>query len=253
MIISIINQKGGVGKTSTCYNLSYLLLEEGYNVLAIDIDIQGNLTNGFNISPLDVEIGTYEVMLREENIYKGLKEAKSKNDKSLYVLPTNLNLVMAENEMSGRMGRELILKNILKEVKNDFDFILIDCPPSLNNLSTNAIVSSDYLIIPSQTDYLSYKGLELLLDNVSFIQKNFNEQLKIMGVISTFKEYTNHSDEIQELLEKNYEVLARIPRAVIVKNAFTNNKPIFEVDPEHKANLEYKKVVSKIINKIVKK
>ena len=249
MIISLINQKGGVGKTTSTFNLAYILLEKGYNVLAIDIDIQGNLTNGFNINPLEIETGTYEVLLRNKSIYSGLVEIESKGDKSLYVLPTNLNLVMAENEMSGRMGRELILKGILEEVKNDFDFILIDCPPSLNNLSTNAIVSSDYLIIPCQTDYLSFKGIELLLDNVSFIQKNFNNKLEILGVISTFKEHTKHSEEIQELLKENYEILGTIPRAVIVKNSFTNNNPIFKEDPTHITNIEYEKVADKIINK----
>lgn len=249
MILSIINQKGGVGKTTTTFNLAYLLLEKGYDVLAIDIDIQGNLTNGFNINPLDVAVGTYEVLLGKDSIYNGLQEIETKNDKSLYVLPTNLNLVMAENEISGQMARELVLKNLLKEVKEDFDFILIDCPPSLNNLSTNAIVTSDYLIIPSQTDYLSYKGLELLLDNVSFIKKNFNEELQILGVISTFKEHTNHSNEVQELLDENYEVLGIIPRAVVVKNSFTDNKPIFKVDPKHESNIEYEKIADKIIER----
>lgn len=193
-IISVCNQKGGTGKTTSAINIStYLALAEK-RVLVIDFDPQGNATSGLGIDKNGIEKSIYEVLLGEVSLEEVINSTEISN---LYLVPSNLNLTGAEIELVGFKEREFCLKRAIAPIRENFDFIFIDCPPSLGLLTINALVSSDSVFIPVQCEYYALEGLTSLLKTIQLVKENLNPQLEIGGIILTMADFrTNLTEEV---------------------------------------------------------
>ena len=241
MIISISNQKGGVQKTTITFNLGYLLAEQGKKVLLIDADPQSSLTTIFNLG--DDTYNIYSVLLENKELSKAIKQV----DDNLDLLVGSIQLANFELNVATKIGRENCLKDVLHEIKGNYDYIFIDSPPSLGLLLLNILNASDRVIIPTQTDYLSYKGLDLLLYTIARVKDTFNKGLKILGVIATgYDSRTLHSREILELLE-GMKVLGVISNSVKVKDAILAAEPLHKYEPKHKIVEQYKKIAREVL------
>ena len=182
-IIAIANQKGGVGKTTTSINLSATLAEAGQKVLTIDIDPQGNTTSGLGIDKNDLEFTTYELMIGECDINQCL--IRSEIVDNIDILPSNINLSGAEIELLGINDREYVLKKQVDLISENYDFIIIDCPPSLNMLTINAMTTADTVLVPIQCEYYALEGLSQLMHTVELVKERLNDKLEIEGVVFT--------------------------------------------------------------------
>ncbi|HYE12234.1 MAG TPA: AAA family ATPase [Patescibacteria group bacterium] len=203
-IISVANQKGGVGKTTTTLNLGMALIEQGYKVLFIDLDPQASLTISIQLEPHTLNKTIYNV-LKEENIKTAILADRDK----FFFLPSNIDLAAAELELVSEIGRESKLKDALEPIKNEYDYVLIDCPPSLGLLSVNAFVASDYVIIPMACEYLALRGYNLLQNTIKKVSR-LNPKIEIMGVLPTMYQNTIHHKEILEELRSNHKVFSTI-------------------------------------------
>ena len=181
-IIAIANQKGGVGKTTTAINLSSCLAETGKKVLAIDLDPQGNMTSGLGVDKSELENTVYELMLDECSIKESMTETVMEN---LELIPSNVNLAGAEIELLGINEKEYILKNAVDYIRDDYDYIIIDCPPSLNMLTINAMTTADSILVPIQCEYYALEGLSQLIHTIDLVQERLNPDLSIDGVVFT--------------------------------------------------------------------
>ena len=199
-VISITNQKGGVGKTTTAINLSAWLAKKGKKVLAIDADQQGNTTSGLGLEKNDIENTIYDVMLEESS----LTDVKLKTCvEGLEVVPANISLTGAEIELIGKEEREYILKKEIDKIKRYYDFIIIDCPPSLNVITINALTASDTVLVPIQCEYFALEGLEQLLHTINLVKKRLNRHLELEGVVFTmFDARTNLSLQVVEEVKR---------------------------------------------------
>lgn len=241
MIIAVANQKGGVNKTTITFNLGYLVAEQGKKVLLIDADPQNSLTTIFNANNRDATI--YSALMENEAIEKVIIQVAD----NLYLLPCSIELANFELNAVVKKGRENYFKNVLADIKGKYDYIFIDCPPSLGLLLINILNASDRVIIPTQTDYLSYKGLDLLLDTIARVKDTFNNGLKIMGVVATgYDARTLHSREILELLE-GMKVLGVISNSVKVKDATLAAEPLHRYEPKHKIVEQYRKIAREVL------
>ena len=251
-IIAIANQKGGVGKTTTAINLAACLAEAGQKILIIDIDPQGNTTSGFGLSKTDIEKTVYEVLLGECNIKDAIVENIIDN---LDILPSNVNLAGAEIELVAFEKREFLLHSALEQIKNEFDFILIDCPPSLGLLTLNAFAAAESVIIPIQCEYYALEGLGQLTNTISSLKQIINEQLEIEGILLTmFDKRTNLSalvyDEVKKFFpEKIFKTV--IPRNVRLSEAPSFGEPILSYDKFSKGAFAYKALAKEVIKKNV--
>ena len=195
-VIAVTNQKGGVGKTTTAINLSACLAAEGKRVLAVDADQQGNTTSGLGLDKNDVPLTIYDVFLGEATIAE-VKQPTCMD--GLEVIPANINLTGAEIELIGNDRREYILQEALAEVKDAYDFIIIDCPPSLNMITVNALVAANTVLVPIQCEYFALEGLEQLLHTVNLVKKRLNPELEIEGIVFTmYDARTNLSTTCKE-------------------------------------------------------
>lgn len=245
MIISIINQKGGVAKTTSTFNISSILANKGHRVLQIDLDPQASLTIANNMEPVDLKNTVYNVICEKEDIRNAIYEI----DENLYILPASIDLSVAELDLVNEMARETILKKALKNVKEEFDYVFIDCPPSLGLLTINSLCASEYVIVPVATDYLSFRGLELLLNTIDKVKLNLNDDLKIMGLIATMYDLrTKHSNEVLDILKEDYKILGVVSNSVKVKDSILANKPLHIFEPEHKTSKEYIRIANNIIS-----
>ena len=244
MILSIINQKGGVAKTTTTFNLAHNLADEGYKVLQVDLDPQGSLTIANGIEPNSLDKSIYDVLCEDTDIVDVIHKL---ND-NLSICVSNLDLSAAEINLVNQMARETLLKKALKNIKQEFDYILIDCPPNLGLLTVNALCASEKIIIPVSTDYLSLRGLDLLVDTVGKVRDNLNEDLEILGVIATmYDSRTRHSNEILDILKSDYNLLGVISDSVKVKDSILASTPLIHFEKSHKTAKEYKEVSDKIL------
>ena len=248
-IIAIANQKGGVGKTTTSINLSSCLAELGKKVLLVDIDPQGNATSGVGIIKQNLENTVYELFLEECTVSECLTQSAVDN---LNVLPSNVNLSGAEIELIGVEGREFILKNILDSIKDLYDCIIIDCPPSLNVLTVNAMTAADSVIVPIQCEYYALEGLSQLIHTINLIQDRLNDKLEIDGIVFTmYDSRTNLSADVIANVKENihlkiYDTV--IPRNVRLAEAPSYGLPIHMYDKKSAGSIAYQKLAKEVIN-----
>lgn len=220
-IISVANQKGGVGKTTTTVNLGACLAYSGKKILLVDIDAQGNATSGLGVRKSDVEKDIYDILVNETPVKEVVLPSSREN---LWVVPATIQLAGAEIELTSQMARESRLKQALEKVRDDYDYILIDCPPSLGHLTINAFTASDSILIPVQCEYYALEGLSQLLNTVRLVQKHFNPELKIEGVLLTMLDArTNLGYEVVDEVKKYFR--ERVYKTIIPRNIRLSEAP----------------------------
>lgn len=246
-IISVANQKGGVGKTTTTVNLSTILAKKGKKVLLIDTDPQGNATSGLGVSK-DVELSVYDILIGDTEFDETLQETAIKN---LKVCPSNISLAGAEVQLVSMMSREQRLKTKLDKIKDQYDYILIDCPPSLGLVTLNAFTASDSVLIPVQCEYFALEGLGQLLNTVNLVKKHLNKNLEIEGALLTmYDARTNLSNQVVKEVKKYFEdkvYKTVIPRNVRLSEAPSYGMPITEYDPRSKGAKSYMKFAKEFL------
>lgn len=249
-IIAIANQKGGVGKTTTAINLSSCLAEAGQRVLTVDFDPQGNATSGLGLEKGHIEETVYEMMLGDCDLMDCIQEKVQDN---LDVLPSDSNLSGAEIELLDVNNKETVLKNHLEEVKNNYDFIIIDCPPSLSLLTINALVAADTVLVPIQCEYYALEGLSQVLRTISLVKKKMNPALTMEGVVFTmYDARTNLSLEVVENVKENlneniYKTI--IPRNVRLAEAPSHGMPINLYDSKSTGAESYRLLAAEVISR----
>lgn len=249
-IIAVANQKGGVGKTTTSINLSAGLAYLGKKVLLVDFDPQGNSSQGIGANQHPHKKTIYDVLLGEDHVKDALVHMAIP---PLDVLPANINLAGADLEMAEfKIGREKLLRNKLVEVKDDYDFIIIDCPPSLGLLNTNALSAADSVIIPVQCEYYALEGLTQLLSTIRLVQRLFNPNLTIEGVLLTmFDARTKLSVEVQQEVRKYFKervYKSYIPRNIKLSEAPSREQTIFEYEVRSEGAKAYASLAKEVIN-----
>ncbi len=246
-VISVANQKGGVGKTTTTVNLSTILAKKGKKVLLIDADPQGNATSGLGIEK-EVEFSTYDILVNDTEIKQAFQKTVIKN---LLLCPSNMNLAGAEVELVSMMSREQRLKEKLEEVKDSFDYIFIDCPPSLGLITLNAFTASDSVLIPVQCEYFALEGLGQLLNTVNLVKKHLNKTIMIEGALLTMYDIrTNLSNQVVKEVKKYFNdkvYKTVIPRNVRLSEAPSYGMPITEYDPRSKGAKAYAKFAKEFL------
>ncbi len=242
-VVSIANQKGGVGKTTTSVNLGASLAEQGYRVLVIDLDPQGNATTGLGINARNLESSIYDVLMTDLPLEDCIEATSLKN---LFVAPATIDLAGAEIELVPAFSREMKLKRAIDAVKDDFDWIVIDCPPSLGLLTINAFAASDDVIVPIQCEYYALEGLSQLVRNVGLVQSNLNPNLKVRGIVMTmYDARTKLSDQVQQEVRSHFgSTVYRtvIPRTVRLSEAPSFGQPITVFDSLSRGAVAYREL-----------
>jgi len=252
-IIAIANQKGGVGKTTTSINLSACLGELGKKVLVIDLDPQGNCTSGFGIEKEQIQNTVYELILNKCSVKNSMMEIEG--IENVTIIPSNVNLAGAEIELLEFNEKEYILKNSIDYVKEDFDYIIIDCPPSLNMLTVNAMTTADSMLIPIQCEYYALEGIGQLITTINLVQQRLNSKLKIEGVVFTMYDgRTNLSKDVVDNVKNNlnaniYNTI--IPRNVSLAEAPSNGLPITVYDNKSTGAESYRNLAKEVVEKRV--
>ena len=249
--ICIFNQKGGVGKTTTNINLCAFLAMEGYKVLTIDIDPQGNTTSGLGLDKRNLEVSMYDVLTN--NVSLGQVIIKSELIPNLYIAPSTMELAGAEVEIIGIKDRETILLREISKIKDQYDFIFIDCPPSLGVLTINALTAVDSVLIPIQCEFYALEGVGQLINTIQLVKKSLNKSLDIEGVLMTMYDYrTNLSNEVYDEAKKffNDKVYdATIARNIMLAEAPSFGLPIMLYDDKCKGAIAYKKFAKEFLSK----
>jgi len=248
-IITVCNQKGGTGKTTSAINIAVFLAVAGKKVMLIDLDPQANATSGMGLNKHNIQKSTYHVLLEELDINDVLQKTALPN---LLMAPSNLDLTGAEVELVGVLGREYRLKRALEKEKGNFDFLIIDSPPSLGLLTINGLCAADSVIIPVQCEYYALEGLTQLSNTIKLVKENINPSLTIEGVLLTMADYrTNLTKEVIEearnhFKDKVYQTV--IPRNIRLTEAPSFGKPIFLYDKESLGSQKYEELCKEILN-----
>mgnify|MGYP000848399170 CR=1 FL=1 len=247
-VIAIANQKGGVGKTTTAINLSACLAERNRRVLAIDIDPQGNTTSGLGINKNELDNTIYQMLIGECSLEECLIKTNIEN---LDILPSNVNLAGAEIELIGIKDREYILKAHVETIKDNYDYIIIDCPPSLSTLTVNAMTTADTVLVPIQCEFYALEGLTQLMHTINLVKKRLNPSLEMEGVVFTmFDARTNLSLQVVENVKENlkqniYKTI--IPRNVRLAEAPSHGLPINIYDSKSAGADGYRQLANEVI------
>lgn len=246
-IISVANQKGGVGKTTTTINLSTILAKKGKKVLLIDADPQGNATSGLGVEK-QVEFSTYDILVNDTEMEQTIQSTIIKD---LKICPSNINLAGAEVELVSMMSREQRLKEKLGVIRDYFDYILIDCPPSLGLITLNAFTASDSVLIPVQCEYYALEGLGQLLNTINLVKKHLNKEIQIEGALLTMYDIrTNLSNQVVREVKRYFDnkvYKSVIPRNVRLSEAPSYGMPITEYDPKSKGAKTYEKFTKEFL------
>ena len=246
-IIAIANQKGGVGKTTTSVNLSASLAENGKKVLLVDCDPQGNATSGLGINKSTIQKTIYDILINNVEV----KYALQMTNYGVTVLPSNINLAGAEVELVAAIARETKLRNALEFVRNDYDYILIDCPPSLGLLTINSLAAANSIIIPIQCEFYALEGVTQLMNTIELVKSNLNPLLAIEGVVMTmFDSRTRLSQQVVEEVRKNFGYLVYdtlIPRSVRLSEAPSYGMPIIAYDRKSKSAEVYMNLAGEVL------
>lgn len=249
-IIAVANQKGGVGKTTTAINLSACLAEKGQKVLAIDMDPQGNMTSGLGLDKDSAEKTVYDLLIGQAEI----EDVICYNaDENLDILPTNIDLSAAEIELIGIEEKEFILRNAVHKVRDNYDFVIIDCPPSLSMLTINAMTTADSVLVPIQCEYYALEGLSQLIHTIELVKDRLNPVLEIEGVVFTmYDARTNLSLQVVENVKDNlnqniYKTI--IPRNIRLAEAPSYGMPINKYDTRSTGAESYRLLADEVINK----
>jgi chromosome partitioning protein len=247
-IIAVTNQKGGVGKTTTSVNLGACLAYIGQKVLLVDIDPQGNATSGVGVEKGDVHQCIYDVLVDDVDVNDTVKQSKVEN---LSVIPATISLAGAEIELVPTISREVRLKKALEKVKDEYDYIIIDCPPSLGLLTINALTASDAVVIPVQCEYYALEGLSQLLSTVRLVQKHLNHDLMIDGVLLTMLDArTNLGIQVIEEVKKYFQdkvYRTIIPRNVRLSEAPSHGEPIIIYDAKSRGAEVYLELAKEVV------
>ncbi|KGG79577.1 hypothetical protein Y919_11175 [Caloranaerobacter azorensis H53214] len=247
-VIAVFNQKGGVGKTTTNVNLTACLAKKGKKILVIDIDPQGNTTSGFGINKNDVENSIYDSIINGLDIKKVIVNTDIEN---LYLVPSNVELAGAEIELTKKQDRELTLRNVIKDIRNDYDYIFIDCPPSLGLLTINSLVAVDSVLIPIQCEYYALEGVSQLMDTIRLVKKSLNPDLEIEGVVlSMFDGRTNLSIQVVDEVKKYFKgkvYTTIIPRNVRLAEAPSYGLPVIDYDPKSRGAEAYMELAEEFL------
>lgn len=249
-IIAIANQKGGVGKTTTSINLSACLAEKGMKVLAIDLDPQGNMTSGLGVDKDEVEHTIFELFLGECSIQECIQNTAVENVK---LIASNAELAAAEIELIGKEDQQYILKNKVDYVRDDYDFVIIDCPPSLNVLTINALTTANSVLVPIQCEYYALEGLSQLIRTINLVQERLSPSLQLEGVVFTMYDVrTNLSNQVVESVKENLDTKiydTMIPRNIRLAEAPSFGIPINMYDPKSAGAESYRKLAQEIIDR----
>lgn len=248
-IIAVANQKGGVGKTTTTINLAASLAELGKKILVLDLDPQGNTTSGFGVEKEEVEKTIYELMVGEAR----LKETIIKINERLSLIPSDVNLAGAEIEILELKEREYVLKNEVDYIKDDYDYIIIDCPPSLSMLTVNAMTTANSILVPIQCEYYALEGISQLIHTIDLVHKKLNPKLEINGVVFTMYDgRTKLSFDVVNSVKESlnsYIYKTVIPRNVRLAEAPSHGEPINQYDPKSAGAIAYMDLAKEVIER----
>ena len=248
-VIAIANQKGGVGKTTTAVNLAACLAKEGRKVLLVDSDPQGNATSGLGFDKRDVRKCVYDNIINDVPMADTLKHTAYEN---LDVIPATIQLAGAEIELVSLMNREGRLKNALERVKHDYDYVIIDCPPSLGLLTINALTAASSVMIPVQCEFYALEGITMLMNTIQLVQRNLNPALKLEGVVMTmFDSRTNLAQDVVEEVKKYFKTKMYktiVPRNVRLSEAPSHGMPVIDYDSKSKGAQVYMELAQEVID-----
>lgn len=247
-VIAVANQKGGVGKTTTSVNLAACLAALDRKVLLVDNDPQGNATSGLGFDKRDIKKCIYNMLIDEVPAEDVVRKTEYKN---LDVLPATIQLAGAEIELVSRMNREGRLKLALEKIKHNYDYVIIDCPPSLSLLTVNALTAASSIIIPIQCEFYALEGVSMLMNTIQLVQRNLNPALKLEGVVMTmFDSRTNLSQEVVNEVKKAFKTKMYqtiIPRNVRLSEAPSHGEPVIKYDPKSKGAQVYMDLANEVL------